>query len=441
MANQSEKYIQNVIVQSEKLSASTPVNTPIQYADRKHQYYAKRTTQFIKERAKYSSDFVQAEVQGIKGGSFYDYVPTNVRFSDIASQSASSTKNVDDVKVILFSEPSIDYFPIGAKLKTMGSTWICTNPSNISSVHGTAIAQRCNAAYSLYDYYGNIVTEPIIVEKVAMQSNNDANPQNLVMMEGYFNVTCQLNQYTQQLGQNQRIILGSKAYHITGFTDFIQEFTGNYDSVHLLKFSIRIEEPTIDDDLVNHIANGNNQTFSAQIIGADTLHIGETTTLSANFIKNGDVVTASENYPITWEWQSSNKNVATVDENGNVTAKTAGNVVISTVLKQSTGITASFELSVEEVETAFYVAFTSVVPTSITQYKSATITAAYYENGVETLQTITWNFSGAETNNYYTQINGNSITITCISADNTPLTVIAECLGNSVSAQITLEGY
>ena len=441
MANQSEKYIQNVIAQSGKPSASTLVNTPAQYADRKHQYYAKRTTQFIKDRAKYSSDFVQAEVQGIKGKSFYDYVTTNIRFSDISSQSASSSKNVDDVKVILFSEPFIDYFPIGAKLQTMGSTWICTNPSNISSVHGTAIVQRCNAAYSLYDYYGNIVTEPIIVEKNAMQSNDNANPQNLVMMEGYFTVTCQLNKYTSLLGQNQRIILGSKAYHITGFTDFIQEFTGNYDSVHLLKFSIRIEEPTIDDDLVNHIANGNNQTFSAQTIGANTISVGSTTTFIANFIKNGEVVIASENYPLTWEWQSSNENVATVDENGQVTAKSAGTVSITAVLSQSASVTTSVELSVEEAQTQPYIAFTSVVPTSIAQYQSATIPAAYFENGIETEQIVTWSFSGAEESSYYTNINENSVTITCVSADNTPLTVTAEYADKSVSAEIVLEGY
>lgn len=441
MANQSEKYIQGAVLQGGGIPNGAIANTPQQYINRQHQYFASPTTQFIKERAVYSSDFVKADVQGISPDDFYKYTTTYIRFSDVASQTASSTNNVDDIKVILFQERTIDYFPIGAKIQTMGSTWICTNPSNISSVHSTALVKRCNAAYCLYDYYGNIVTEPIVVEKYAMQSNDNGTPENLVMMEGYFNVTCQLNENTRFLGQNQRIILGSKAYHITGFTDFIQEFTGDYDSVHLLKFTIRIEEPTDDDDLINHIANGNAQTFSAQIIGADKLNAGSMTQLTANFIKNGQAVSASEEYPLTWEWTSSSPDIASVDESGMVTAKTAGNVSITAVLSQSTGITASLDLSIEEAQTQPYMAFTSLVPSAIRQYMSATISAAYFEDGAETDEAVAWTFAGAEESSYYTNIDGNSVTITCAHPDDVPLTVTATCNGESVSAQIALEGY
>lgn len=441
MANQSENYIKNAAMQGNHTPCTNALNTPVQYANRQHQYYAKRTAQFIKARAQYASDFVQADVQGLVLDDFYKYVPTYIRFSDIASQSDTGTKSVDDVKVILFQEPTIDYFPIGAKLQTMGSTWLCTNPSNISSVHATAIVQRCNAAYSLYDYYGNILTEPIVVEKVAMASNDNSNPQNLVLMEGYFNVTCQLNENTRQLGQNQRIILGSKAYHITGFTDFIQEFTGDYDSVHVLRFSIRIEEPHPDDDLINHIANGGNYTFSAQLSGADKLNVGNTAQIAAIFIKNGDEVESTEEYPLTWLWTSSDSTVAEVDAEGNITAKTAGNAVITATLQENTAISASVEITVEDAAHEPYVAYTSAIPQYIRQYMSATLTAAYFENGLPTEQAITWTYSGAESDNYTAQESGNTVMITCLGADDTPLVVTATCAGQSASVEIKLEGY
>lgn len=324
----------------------------------------------------------------------------------------------------------------------MGSTWICTNPSNISSVHGTAVIQRCNAAFCLYDYYGNIITEPIIVEKVAMASNDNSNPQNLVMMEGYFNVTCQLNQYTQALGQNQRIILGSKAYHITGFTDFIQEFTGNYDSVHLLNFTIRIEEPTENDDLVNHIANGNTQTFAAQISGVNELQQNATAQLTAYFIKTGEAVLPTSTYPITWEWVSLNPEIATVSSAGIITGVSTGAVEITAMLQQNASITATFTISVVEQDNTSYVAFTGVVPTSVVQYQSVQISAMFFENGVATNTAIlNWEFSGAATTSYYTEINNNTLTLTCLKADDIPLIITASYAEYLASIEIQLEGY
>ena len=443
MANNSEKYIQGVTLQSGGVGGSIfpTTNTPTQYGNRQRQYLARRTEQFIKERAKYSSDYVQANVQGLFTDDFYRYVSTSIRLADIAAQSASGSKNVDDVKVILFAEPSIDYFPIGAKIRTMGSTWICTNPSNISSVHSTAVVQRCNAAYCLYDYYGNIVTEPIIVEKVTMASTANSTPENLVMMEGYFNVTCQLNEHTRHLGQNQRLILGSKAYHITGFTDFIQEFTGDYDSVHILRFSIRIEEPNESDDLINHIENGKNYTFAAELSGADNIKVGETAQLTAHFIKNGKEAEGTENNPLTWEWQSSAPDVAEVGGDGTVTAKAAGNAVITAVLSQNKAITASLDIIVEATQTTPYVAFIGVVPTEIEQYSMATLTAGYYEGGELTENLVTWTFEGAGTSYYSGTVEGNSVTILCLGQCDTPLKVTAIYNGISVSTEIILEGY
>lgn len=442
MANQSKQYLDNLIKLSGGIGAYPNQNTPAQYANRQTQYFAQQTTQFIKERAQYASDFVQAQVQGIINNNFYEYVTTNIRLADIASQSATSTKKTDDVKIVLFAEPIIDYFPIGAKLQTMGSTWLCINPSNISSVHGTAVIQRCNAAFCAYDYYGNIITEPIIVEKVAMASNDNSNPQNLVMMEGYFNVTCQLNQYTQALGQNQRIILGSKAYHITGFTDFIQEFTGNYDSVHLLNFTIRIEEPTENDDLVNHIANGNTQSFTAQISGANELQQNASTQLTAYFIKNSEVILPTDNYPLTWNWESATPQIATISETGLVTGITAGQAQITATLQENNLITSTFTIQIVQSNNTSYIAFIGFVPASISQYQSQQITAMFYEEGIAlSSAVIAWEFSGAATSSYYTELNGNTLTITCLKADDVPLTITASYGEYEITTEIQLEGY
>ena len=438
--NDSEKYISGAILQGGGIP-NVPNNKPAQYADRERQYMAGRTRQFPAVRAKFSTDYVKATVQGISKTDFFKRYRTHVRLSDIRS-TPLATQQTDDTKNVLFDEPKIDYFPIGAKLETMGSTWICTNPANLSGTLTTAVVRRCNTSYNLYDYYGNIVTEPIVLEKVTMMGNDNAEkPQNLVMMDGYFNVICQLNENTRQLGLNQRIILGTKAYFITGFNDFYQEFSGDYDSTHILYFTVRIEEPQENDDVANHIANGKTYSFAAEITeGQSEINVDDTLVLTAVFLKNGAETAGTDEYPVTWTWESDRPDVAEVDKNGKATAKSDGTARITARLAQNTAITATVELVVKEAATEPYVAFEGVIPQSVEQYETVTLTATYYEGGAATDKPIEWTFGGAGRRSYAATVKGNSVEIYCVSADDTPLTVTATCEGKSATATIGLWG-
>lgn len=442
--NQSEKYINGAILQSGGIP-NVQTNMPLQYVDRQKQYMAKRSRQFVSERSKYASDYVQAEVQGIAKDDFYRYFKTYVRLSDMHT-SPTVTQQTDDTKNVLFDEPKIDYFPIGAKLKTMGSTWICVNPSNLSSALTNAVIRRCNVSYNLYDYYGNVLTEPIILEKVTMMGNDNDTPQNLVVREGYYNVICQLNDNTRQLGLNQRIIIGTAAYFITGFNNAYQEFSGDYDSTHILYFTVREEAPQERDDVPNHIANGKLYEFTAKIIGnTGEIKVGDTVDLTAVFLKRyGEElkeVQPTDEYPITWNWASNNPEIAIVNESGRVTAISSGTVQITAKLAQNTAITATVELVVAEVVNEPYIAFNGVIPQSIEQYDSATLSATYYKNGVATDKPIVWTFSGADEQSYTTTIKGNSVEIYCVSADDEPLIVTASCEGKTIETHIQLLGY
>lgn len=438
MANDSEKYIQGAILQSSG-TLQPQSNIPLQYANRQNQHLAIRTQQFTSARAMYSSDFVEAQVQGVLKD-FYEYITTNIRMSDVRSNSSTTTQ-IDDYKTVLFEDREIEYFPIGAKVITMGNVWICANPSNISGAQVTAIIRRCNASFNYYDYYGNIKSEPLIIDKTAMQSNDNIAPSEQILLSGYFNAMCQLNEVTKrELGTDKRIILGSKAYKITGFTDFIQEFTGDYDSAHILNFSLRIQEPDDNDDLKNRIAGGKTKLFNAEIIGESIIRQSGTTKLSAVFIKNNEQVIPTEEYPITWIWESSDNNIATVDESGLVTGKGIGIAHITAKLAQNDKLSATVDIFVNASKTGAYVAFTSVIPPAVEQYESITVSAAYFENMQQTDEAITWSFTGANRKSYAIAINGNELTIYCIKADNEPLTVTAECKGQSISFDLILEG-
>ena len=327
----------------------------------------------------------------------------------------------------------------------MGNTWLCINPSNISSVKTKAVVARCNASYNSYDYYGNVITEPIVVERNAMLGNNNSGKENIVLMNGYFNVACQLNENTAKLQENSRIILGKKPYHITGVTDFIQEFTGERESCHLLSFTIHIEEPTESDDTTeNFIANGNEYEFDCYLQAVDNMGVGETVEFTPHFIKNDEVIENTEENPITWEWESADNEIATVDKNGMVTAVASGYTQITARMVQNPSITATAELTVVKERTGENsVVFTSVAPNELSQYDSVIITATYKENGLASCQPLEWSFGGANEEDYTAVVSqdGMSVEITCISPSDNNLTVTASYNGVSATLEIALVGY
>lgn len=73
-------------------------------------------------------------------------------------------------------------------------------------------------------------------------------------------------------------------------------------------------------------------------------------------------------------------------------------------------------------------------------YESATITAAYFENGEQTDDTVHYEFDGADSMAYSAEIVGNSVTITCWRGETLPLTVVAVYGELRVSTEIELEG-
>ena len=86
-------------------------NSPKQYRDRQKQYFADESTSFIKEYAKYSSDFVKARMQGLFPDNFERFRTVYMRLSDVVKPSAAITRHFDDYKQYLVDDPAIDYVP------------------------------------------------------------------------------------------------------------------------------------------------------------------------------------------------------------------------------------------------------------------------------------------------------------------------------------------
>lgn len=438
--NESQKYIKSV---SHPGVTQVRTNVPAQYKDRQRQYLADRRTLYDEQRDYLATDYVRARVQGLNPDDFFEWRETEIRLSDVSTQSVTAfdSKQYDDFKEILFRSRAIDYIPVGAYVETMGSIWMVVNPGNMSSPTTNAVIARCRAHWTFYDAYGNIKWEPLVIDRRTMLSNRNESPENLVLMEGYFNVKCQKNANTVKLKDNQRMILGSYAYHITGYTDFFEEFTGDDDSAHVINLTVRREEPEEHDDLQNHIADGLLYTWSANISGQESVPVGGTGGARAHMLKNGAMVPVEQDLPQTWVFASSDENILHTEPDGHYTGVSEGAAVVTAVLEENPSLTASMTVTVSASSDA--VRFIGTIPPSIAQYATIHISAAHEVNGEDTDDALTWEFSGADPKDYTAEVGegGRYAAITCDSASAEPLIVTVSYGGIRKSVSIQLLGY
>lgn len=415
-------------------------NRPPQYKDRKNPYFADATSRFVAQYAKYASDYTACRIQGLKPDDFYAWSEQLIRLADARKKGNAIDRPIDNYKEFLMVDPHIEYVPEGAKMETMGSTWIVTNPANISSAVGGGIMRRCNTTWNHLDWYGNLLKEPMVLENVKLNATANDFQETVLMMQGYFNIIMQLNEETRNLDVNSRMIVGRMAYQLTGYTDAAQEFTGDEDSCHVLRFTARATEPDKEkDDLVNRVANAYPFTWEVNVSGRAVLNAGETAKFKASSLRNGEDADADPEHPTSYLWESSDEGVCLVDTDGVVTAVGNGVCTITAVLAQNKAQTGTYTVTVEEGASGVH--FTTDPPEALGAYQEAVLEAVYTENGQPTEKKVTWQFEGAEKSAYTAAIDGNRATIRCWAGSVAPLAVKAVYGGYSAVASIVLEGW
>lgn len=416
-------------------------NVPAQYSSRENQYYMAETDRFKKRYLKYGSDFFKGEALGFYGPDEDEWVSCKFRLAEVVRPSSAIQREFDDYKHLMLEEPALPYIPQGTKFRAMGAVWLMINPLDISNGDGGGIVRRCRVTWNHLDYYGNVLQEPFVVETDRASANSDDSQQWDNITKGYFNITCAANRWTKQLGTNSRMIFGSGAYRITGFTDFFEEFTGDFDSTRVIRFTARYEEPNDEiDDMVNRVAEGLTFTWEIELSGAPTMTVGGTGAIAPTSRRKGQIVENSEEYPITYLWESSDESVVSVDEAGNVTANAEGTATITCKLAQNPDITATYEVTVAGAQSGGQVVFLQDVPAQLRMYQSVTLEAEYMENGEITGVPVEYAVSGASPGAYTAEIEENSVKITCWGGSTTPLTVTASYGEYSTSAEIYLKG-
>ncbi len=417
-----------------------PSNRPKQYNDRRNPYFGDDTARFVAKYGKYASDYTACRVQGLDPENFFAWAEQLIRMPDARKKGNAIDRPIDNYKEFLMVDPRIEYVPEGAKMEAMGSTWLVTNPANISSAVGSGIMRRCNATWNHLDWYGNVLKEPMVVENVKLNANANDFQETVLMMQGYFNIIIQRNPETEDLDVNSRLILGRMAYQITGYSDVSQEFTEEDESRRVLRFTARMTEPDREkDDLVRRVANAYPFTWEINVGGRAAMSVGEKAAFTAVSLRNGVAADGDAQHPVGYVWSSSDEAVCQVDAAGRVTAVREGNCTITAVLAQNEAYSGTYEVSVAQSVSGVHWQTDPVE--RLEPYQSAELTAVYIRNGQETQDAVTWTYSGADEGAYTAEESGNTVTITCWVGSVTPLRVTAESNGQSVSTEIVLEGW
>jgi hypothetical protein len=405
----------------------------------RYQYLKDETQAYIQEMGQYASNVYTADCQGLNPDDFFEWKRVQLRSVRAAQAQTGSTMPGDWQRIHIINPANYTYLPQGALLKYADNTWIVFKDKNISAFQGQAIVRRCNAVVKVLDWYGNIIPVPISYAKMETLGNAPHTTENTITSKNYIAVICQLNEYTESFTENTRILLGKTAYALRGIDDFTREFTDDPDSVHLLTFTIERVEVQPHDNVKLGVADYGGFSWEIATNWNNSMKVGQTQTLSVSSQRNNVAVSFSDEHPISYEYESTDESVLTVDENGVVTAVGEGEADIIVTLAQNPSITQIAHIEVPAAEAA-YVAFTSTIPAKMHEYDAITVSAAYFENGEATDEAVTITFSGPEDGAYSANPGGEPNTYGLISyhASQRPLTITANHGEHSATAQIYL---
>lgn len=396
--------------------------------------WATDTARYYATVGLYASNVFDAEIQGINQDDWYAWTPVKLRASLLVEPTTGDELSSTWQKIVVLDK-NINYIPNGAYVRFNNSTWIVYNPENVAQEIGVAVVAKCITTYNNYDWYGNLVKTPMYFAKGMMLASEPFFQEYSILPDGYDHAILQLNEATKGIINNTRIILGKSAFVVSGLVDFAREFTDDEESVHVLRTDIRATETMPADDLINHVAEGDNLDVQIIVSGLDRVTEGMTSALTATMQRNGVLTEATEEHPITYTWESSDESIATVDANGIVTAVSEGTCTITATLVQNESVQATFEMTVEGLVIQDYVAFVTAVPETMYAFDTLTVKASYFENGIETEDSVSYLITGCSC-----EADGNELTLHASSAGTT-IVITAESHGVSATKSITVEGF
>ena len=279
----------------------------------------------------YAPDIEIVEIQKDFGST--EYYPYKMRVERVFNAKTQDTRS-DDWKEFLSPEPDFD-LPYGLYLRWKNNYWIVYNKENFDYPTRGVICRRCITTFNWIDEWGNLREYPVSIGK-PKEASDYVNVQ--FTNPGGFNVFyMQLDQYSKYIRPNDRFMVGNDGYWTSykvqggGVANYLREETMNATSTGLLSLICFTYEGNDDtDNLEIGVANYYEKIFTMELDQYEIQQYSGFSTKIIPTIKRGTVI--KDNVELSW--QSSDKNIVTVDEDGIITLINEGEAdVICTMIK------------------------------------------------------------------------------------------------------------
>lgn len=339
------------------------------------------------------------EYESVYGGKIFEKIDARV---DSVITPGTQTNLGDDFKTFIFRQD----FPqpyVGEMFKWKNSYWIAINTNNFESIPVSCVVRRCNNVLRWISEDGSVIEEPCIIAYEIWEGTNYSN-QNLTLTAGYIKLFCQKNTLTNKIKPNKRFIFGNKdrrecyKVHGNGIRNFLNEETFDDDSHSFLEFTLAADYINYTtDDLENGIADFYENDFSIYLnLSEITQSIGFSTQIIAT-VKNFN----EDVYPELL-WESTNKDVANVDEEGNVTLVSNGECSIVCKMAENSSVSAEVKIHVTDsmIEDYYEVVIEPYV-TEILEGEIQNYSCSLYKNGEKQNDIFEFTYSGDVPNNNF----------------------------------------
>lgn len=375
------------------------------------------------------------EEDSIGAGTYSDLI---VRLNKVIDP-RTGTKLGDAYRKIIYQDRVSDKF--GLYYQYDNRYWIASNPDLIGLPTSSTIILRCNDLLRWYDECGVYKEYPVYIDAsdVGFGLNED---EHQVLTDGRIKGLVQFNDDTSKLLEGHEFLLGRENKYAKYRVSFEDDFETN--EVLKLKFS-RYQINSDVDNLELGIANyAKRPQFSLNILPTNTeISIGNTVQLEYSLLdKDGQ-----KDDERTISWESSDEDIATVDEYGIVMGIANGSASITATMTCNNTVLDSVDFLITDTPSDNIEYILTPSNESITRSDTIEFEAKKLNNGTEVIETFTFEIDSATTassDDYvFTTLTDTTFSIKNLNEGETVVILVTpdSDVGNAFTRSLNLNGY
>jgi len=327
----------------------------------------------------------------------------------------------DEIK---FSIGDYISFTYGGVLKH----WLITSLDKMLYYDINGRIERCNILLKWMDENGMILSYPAVAKDKLTSDAFNFN-SNIVINQGKLDIEVQTNEFTKEIPINKRFLIGDpyQAFKVIGLV--------NYTDTNSLVLDVMIDNKSPEDNITLGIADYYQNIYTLSINESDFEQIiGYTGTLSAT-VKNNDKIIIT---PL--KWTSSDNDIATINNDGEFSLLTDGNVEFTCEMEANSDIKDIINVTVTVIPIDIKQVRINPNKTELLQGYEQIYSVYKYINDVQQIDEFDIQTSGANNSKYnLTVIDGNNFKIENLNYSNIDLLVTCTSLVDSSVGIISIK--